>query len=348
MRGCFRGFVIYAVRYAFPCLLLNVGPIDMKRIKDIERASDAPASIRLSLCVAFGIIATVLTVANAKAQDAEPRSYTNTPVGLNFLIAGYLYSEGKIAFDPSSSITDAQFRSQTGVLAYVRSLDVWGKSAKFDVILPYSSFSAHGLLDDQPRQREMSGFGDPRFRFSINLFGAPALSVKEFANYKQDLIIGVSLQVSAPLGQYDNSKLLNLGNNRWSFRPELGMSKALGPWTLEVAPSVTFFTDNTDFFNGSTFAQAPIYLVRGDIIYNFESGAWVSLEGSYFTGGRTTLNGVRANNEQTNTRAGLTLALPVDRYNSIKFNASTGITTRTGSEFSVFGVAWQYRWGAGY
>ncbi|MGA8920062.1 MAG: transporter, partial [Pseudolabrys sp.] len=174
--------------------------------------------------LASAIIATVLVVANGKAQDAEPRSYTNTPVGINFLIAGYLYSEGKIAFDPSSSIADAQFRSQTGVLAYVRSLDVWGKSAKFDVILPYSSFSAHGLVDGQPRTREMSGLGDPRFRFSINLFGAPALSVKEFANYQQDLIIGASLQVSAPLGQYDNSKLLNLGNNRWSFRPELGMS----------------------------------------------------------------------------------------------------------------------------
>jgi hypothetical protein len=307
---------------------------------------DAPASKRLS--IAFGIIATVLVITNVKAQDAEPRSYTNTPVGLNFLIASYLYSEGKIAFDPTSSITDAQFRSQTGALVYVRSLDVWGKSAKFDVILPYSSFAGHGVVDDQPRTREMSGLVDPRFRFSINLFGAPALSVKDFANYKQDLIIGVSLQVSAPLGQYDNSKLLNLGNNRWSFRPEFGLSKAWGPWTIEVAPSVTFFTDNTDFFNGSTFAQAPIYLVRGDIIYNFESGAWVSLEGSYFTGGRTALNGVRDNNEQTNTRAGLTLALPVDRHNSIKFNASTGITTRTGSEFSLFGVAWQYRWGAGF
>ena len=204
------------------------------------------------------------------------------------------------------------------------------------------------LVDGQPETREMSGFGDPRFRFSINLFGAPALSVKEFANYQQDLIIGVSLQVSAPLGQYDNSKLLNLGNNRWSFRPELGISKAWGPWTLELAPSVTFFTENADFFNGSTFAQAPIYLVQGHIIYNFKSGVWVSLDGTYFTGGRTTLNGVRGDNEQANTRAGLTVALPVDRHNSIKFNASTGISTRTGSEFSAFGVAWQYRWGAGY
>jgi hypothetical protein len=97
------------------------------------------------------------------------------------------------------------------------------------VILPYSSFSASALVAGQPREREMSGLGDPRFRFSINLFGAPALSAKQFANYRQDLVVGVSVQVSAPLGQYDNSKLLNLGNNRWSFRPELGVSKAWGP-----------------------------------------------------------------------------------------------------------------------
>ena len=289
-----------------------------------------------------------MMAAKAKAQDAEPRLYTNTPVGLNFLLAGYIYSQGKIAFDPSSSTIDAQFQSHTGTLAYVRSFDFGGQSAKFDVIVPYSAFSAHGLAAGQPREREMSGLGDPLFRVSVNLFGSPALSVKEFANYKQDLIVGVTLQVSAPLGQYDDTKLLNLGNNRWSFRPELGISKAWGPWTLEVAPSVTFFTDNPDFFNGSKFAQAPLYLIRGDIIYNFPSGAWISLEGSYFAGLRTTVNGIKDDNEQENVRAGLTLALPVDRNNSVKFHASTGIYTRTGSEFSIVGMAWQYRWGAGY
>src|SRR4249919_1217471 len=287
-------------------------------------------------------------VATAKAQDAEPRSYTNTPVGLNFLIAGYLYSQGKIAFDPQLSIADAQFHAHTEALAYVRSLDVGGKSAKFDVILPYSSFSAHALVDGQPRERQMSGFGDPRFRVSVNLFGAPALSVKEFANYQQDLIIGVSLQVSAPVGQYDNSKLLNLGNNRWSFKPEFGISKAVGPWTFELAPSVTFFTDNTDFIGGNTFAQAPFYAVQGHILYTFQSGAWLALDGVYFSGGRTSLNGVKSDNEQRNTRAGFTVAWPIDRRNSLKLSASTGVTTRTGSEFSAVAIAWQYRWGGGY
>jgi len=317
----------------------------------VDRAWNAPkarAPSRLSLGVALGIIASVSGVANANAQEAEPRSYTNTPVGLNFLIAGYVYAQGKLAFDPNSAIADAKFHSNTEVLAYVRSFDVGGQSAKFDVIVPASSFSAQGIVNGQPREREMSGLGDPRFRVSFNLFGAPALSVKDFASYKQDLIVGVSLQVSTPLGQYDDSKLLNLGNNRWSFRPELGISKAWGPWTFEVAPSVTLFSNNTDFVGGNTFAQAPIYAVQGHILYTFQSGVWMALDGIYFAGGRTALNGAKSDNEQANTRAGFTLALPIDTRNSLKLSASTGITTRTGSEFSAVGVAWQYRWSDGY
>jgi hypothetical protein len=267
---------------------------------------------------------------------------------LNFLIAGYFYSEGKMAFDPTLSIADAAFHSNTGLLAYVRSFAFAGQSAKFDVIVPTSSFGALGFVNGQAREREISGLGDPRFRVSVNLFGAPALSAKDFGSYQQDLIVGVSLQGSAPLGQYDNSKLLNLGNNRWSFKPELGVSKAWGPWTFEVATGATFFSDNTDFIGGNTFAQAPIYSVQAHALYTFQSGVWMSLDGVYFAGGRTTLNGMKSDNELRNTRAGFTLALPIDRRNSLKLSASTGISTRTGSEFSAVGIAWQYRWGDGY
>ena len=297
---------------------------------------------------ALGIMAFVLGVTDTKAQDAEPRSYSNTPVGLNFLIAGYVYAEGKMAFDPNLSIADAKFHSSTGLLAYVRSFDFAGQSAKFDVIVPTSSFAAQGFVSGQARERQMSGLGDPRFRVSVNLFGAPSLSAKDFRSYHQDLIVGVSFQVSAPLGQYDDSKLLNLGNNRWSFKPELGISKAWGPWTLEVAPSVTFFGENTDFFGGNTFAQAPIYAVQAHALYTFQSGVWMALGGVYFAGARTTLNGVRSDNEQRNTRAAFTLAVPIDRQHSLKLSASTGISTRTGSEFSAVGIAWQYRWGEGH
>jgi hypothetical protein len=313
-----------------------------------RNAGRARAASRLSVCVALGIIASTFGGTDAKAQEAEPRSYSNTPIGLNFLIAGYGYSEGKIAFDPDLAIANAGFNSNTAALAYVRSFDLGGQSAKFDVIVPASSFSAQALVNGQPAERQMSGLGDPRFRLSVNLFGAPALSAKDFASYRQDLIVGVSIQVSAPLGQYDDSKLLNLGNNRWSSKPELGISKAWGSWTFELAPSVTIFSDNKDFFGGNTFSQAPIYAVQGHILYNFQSGIWMALDGIYFAGGHTALNGVKSDNEQENTRAGFTLALPIDRNNSLKLSASTNITTRTGSKFSAVGVAWQYRWGDGY
>jgi outer membrane putative beta-barrel porin/alpha-amylase len=313
-----------------------------------RNAPQAPAASRASIWVPIVAIAFALSVANSSAQEAEPRSYSNTPIGLNFLIAGYAYSEGRIAFDPNLAIANAKFFSNTEALAYVRSFDLGGQSAKFDAIVPASSFSAQALVNGLPAERQMSGLNDPRFRLSVNLFGAPALSAKDFASYHQDLIVGVSMQVSAPLGQYDDTKLLNLGYNRWSFKPELGFSKAWGPWTFELAPSVTLFTDNKDFFGGNTFSQAPIYAVQGHILYNFQSGIWVALDGIYFVGGHTALNGVKSDNEQENTRAGFTLALPIDRNNSLKLSASTNITTRTGAEFSAVGVAWQYRWGDGY
>jgi len=299
-----------------------------------------------SLWVMIGAV--VFVSENVKAQEAEPRAFSNTPIGLNFLIGGYLYAEGKMAFNPDLAIADANFNSNTALLAYVRSFELGGQSAKFDVIVPTSSFSAQGIVNGQPAERQMSGFGDPRFRVSVNLFGAPALSAKDFVSYQQDLIVGVSMQVSAPLGQYDDGKLLNLGFNRWSFKPELGISKAWGPWTFELTPSVLIFSENKDFFGGNTFSQAPIYTVQGHILYTFKSGIWMALDGLYFAGGHTALNGVRSDNEQINTRVGFTLALPVDRNNSLKLSASTGVTTRTGSEFSAVGVAWQYRWGGGF
>src|SRR6478735_5219928 len=154
-------------------------------------APEARVAGRLPLGLALGMIAVVSVVSNAKAQEAEPRSYSNTPIGLNFLIAGYAYSQGKLAFDPNTAIADAAFRSDTGVLAYVRSFELVGQSAKLDVIVPTSSFAAHGLVNGEPREREILGLGDPRFRVSVNLFGAPALSAKEFASYRQDVIVGV-------------------------------------------------------------------------------------------------------------------------------------------------------------
>ena len=283
----------------------------------------------------------------AYAQDLEPRAYANTPVGLNFLLAGYAYSRGGVATDPSLPLQNADFNIHSTLLAYARVLDVWGTSGKFDVVLPYSWLSGSAAFAGQPQEREVSGFGDPRLRFSVNFYGAPALRLQEFAGYKQDLIMGASLQVSVPLGQYDSDRLVNLGTNRWFFKPELGISKAWGPLTLDFATSVTLYTDNRDFLDGKTRAQAPLYSVQGHVIYSLPYGIWVGLNGTYYTGGRTTIDGEEGNDVQQNSRLGVTISLPVGRHYSVKLYASTGASTRTGGDFDTLGIIWQYRWGGG-
>jgi hypothetical protein len=233
------------------------------------------------------------------------------------------------------------------VLGYARVLDLWGKSGKVDAIVPYTWLDGSADFNGQTVERKVNGLADARLRLSANLYGAPALRLKEFANYRQDLIIGASLQVSVPSGQYSSSKLVNIGSNRWSFKPEVGISKAVGPWTLEVAAAATLYTDNKDFSGGNTRSQDPLYSFQGHVIHSFRSGIWASLDVTYFAGGRTTINGARNNDLQENWRVGGTLAFPVNARNSIKLYASSGMSSRTGNDYDLLGIAWQVRWGGG-
>lgn len=207
-------------------------------------------------------------------RDSEPRAYSNIPVGLNFLMAGYAYTKGNVTFAPSVPITNGKLEIHSAILAYVRSLDFWGRSSKVDIIIPHAWLSGTADVLGQPRSRDIDGFADPIARVYVNLYGAPSLTMKEFANYQQDTIIGISLAVSAPSGQYDPGKLVNVGTNRWAVKPEIGISKAWGPLTAEVAAGVFVFTDNNQPFQGNTLEQDPIYALQGHLICNFGSGIW--------------------------------------------------------------------------
>lgn len=304
-------------------------------------------AVRWVMAHAVTCSALLLLAVGASAQEIEPRLYSNAPVGTNFLLVGVVDARGALPTDVSSPLQDADFRTTSGLFAYVRALDLGGKSGKFDVIAPYTTLSGTALYLGEPIDRDVDGFSDPRFRLSVNLYGAPALSPEAFASYRQDLIVGASLQVTAPLGQYDRTRLVNIGTNRWSFKPELSVSKAIGRWTVEWAVAATLYTDNDDFFNGSRRSQDPLYSTQGHLIYGFRSGVWGALDATYFTGGRTTLDGERRNDLQENWRFGGTLAFPIDRRNSLKIYGSTGVSARTGNDFDLVGIVWQYRWGGG-
>jgi hypothetical protein len=312
-----------------------------------QRAGSVTVPTGLLATIALLLMALIFHPGSAMAQSMEPRAYSNVPTGMNFLIAGYVYQQGDVLLDPSLPLKDVNIEAHTAVLAYSRSLDVFGKSGKFDLVVPYAWLSGTGKLNEAAKSRTVDGFADPAVRFSVNLLGAPALSFEEFKSYRQDTILGVSLLLTMPLGQYDSDKLANIGTNRWSFKPEVGISQALGRWTLEAIAGVTFYTKNDDFLGGKTRGQDPIYSLQGHLIYNFQSGIWAALNATYYSGGRTRIDGVEGDDLQSNWRLGATLTLPVTRHNSVKLYASTGVQTRTGENFDLLGIAWQYRWGGG-
>ncbi len=283
----------------------------------------------------------------ARAQQLEPRTYSNQPIGLNFLLATYQYSWGDVVSDPSLPIKNADAKVNAVVLGYSRVLDFWGESGTLAVVLPYAWISASGQVEGQAKSVERSGFADLGLRLSVNLLGAPALSLKEFRDYRQDTILGVSLMVTAPTGQYDSTKLINVGTNRWSFRPEVGVSKELGQWILEGAASVAFFTDNNEFLGNNVRQQEPLYAVQLHAIYNFNPKLWGALDWTYYFGGRTSVNGTLNEDLQSNTRWGATLGQSLDAHNSIKFYLNSGLYARTGTNFTTVGLTWQHQWGAG-
>lgn len=293
---------------------------------------------------ALATIALLAATPRARAQAIEPRALSPAPTGLNFAVVGYAETRGGISFDSAVPLTDPELKIQTVVMAYARTLDLWGKSAKFDVVVPMARLRGSALYQGAPVERNVDGLLDPQARLSVILYGAQAMTPAQFRTYRQDLVVGASLQVSAPLGQYDDTRLINLGSHRWSIRPEIGVSKTVGPWTAELKAAVTFYTDNNDFFGGGTRTQEPLYAGQANAIYNFGPGRWVSLDATYFTGGRTTLNRTVNNDLLKNWRLGATLALPLTAQQSLKFYASSGVSARTGNNFDLFGVAWQHRW----
>jgi hypothetical protein len=302
---------------------------------------------RVPALIALLMLASLLAAFPARAQDIEPRQYSNTPVGVNFLISGYAYTQGGLSSDPALPLTNPDLETNNALIAFARSFDFWGRSGKIDFVAPYTWLSGSAELDGDPVTREIGGLADPRFRVSVNLYGAPALTMKEFPAFRQGLIVGAALQVSAPLGQYDDTRLINVGSNRWFFKPSFGASKAVGPWILEGSAAVTLYTDNTDFFGGTTREQDPLYAAEAHVIRSFSHGIWGSLDATYFTGGSTKVDGVAKRDLQRNWRAGATLALPINARNSVKLYASSGVAARTGNNFDLLGIAWQYRWGGG-
>ena len=297
----------------------------------------------------LAVPAALAIVAAGRAQDLEPRAYSASPVGLNFAILGYIYSSGDILFDPSIPITNASARINILTPGYGRTFSLFGRQALVTAILPYAWGVAEGDVGEVRRRAERSGLADLKARLSVNLLGNPALSPAEFAQQReqreQRVLVAASLTLSAPTGQYDETKLINLGTNRWAFKPEVGVAVPWKGFDFDAYVGVILFTRNPHFYPGdSTRDQDPLATVQTHVSYTFRPGLWLALDGTWYGGGAVHIDDGPATARQANTRVGATLSIPISRSHSVKLAYSHGAFVRVGQDFETFSAAWQFRW----
>jgi hypothetical protein len=293
------------------------------------------------------VLAGLALAATTSAQVLEPRLYSNAPTGLNAVAFGYSFSSGSLAFDPALPIEGAGGNGSVVPLAYVRTFGLFKKSAKLEVVLPVGWGHYEGFVDGEFRTRDLGGIADPSFRLAVNLIGAPALAARDFKDFRQKTILGVSLQVRPPLGTYDPDKLLNLGTNRWMFKSEIGLSHQWRKWFFELAATVWLFTKNDDFFGGQTLEQQRLSSIKGSIIRGFKPGLWAAFSVGYGTGGKSILDGIPKNTYQKNWRFGASVSVPTWRGQAIRLFAFSGVRQRVGNDSDVFGALYQITWMGG-
>ena len=280
----------------------------------------------------------------ARAQDLEPRAYSPAPIGTNFAVVSYGRTTGSVVVDPTLPFTDTSAKFNTAALGYVHTFGLLGRQATVSAAMPYVWGSAQALVDGVRAHTSRSGLGDLRLRVAYIFVGSPAVGPEEFKKRKAKTVVGASVVIAAPLGQYDPNLLINIGANRWAFKPEIGISRSLRSWLLELDLGSWFFTQNSSFFRGQVREQAPIGSVQAHVSYTFRPGLWLALDGTYYTGGRTHVDGIRGNDLQQNSRLGVTLALPLTSRQSLKLMCNKGATVRVGGDFTTCSASYQLRW----
>jgi len=284
------------------------------------------------------------------AQDLAPRAYIITLVHSNAITLAWGFYDGGVDFNGLPISGTGTY--SVPIFSYYHSFSFFGRSANVVASLPYAVGNFQGTAVGAEQHLYRSGLLDSAVRFSVNLKGGPAMPAQEFVKWKQKVLLGASLKVVAPTGQYDPTKLINWGANRWSFKPEFGYSQRRGKWIVDGYFGVWFFTTNPEFFSHNAFfpgtnsqSQSPIGALEGHLSYDFNPRLWVSLDSNFWFGGTTSLNGVQnPSSRQTNSRIGATVSIPLTKHQSLKVSYSDGTYIRYGGDYQNVSVAWQYAW----
>jgi hypothetical protein len=298
------------------------------------------------------LLGTILTPPPARAQDLTPRAYVITPLRSNAVIVTDVYNDGDLNFEGTVPIEDATGRINGVAVGVYRSLGVFGRSANVSVVLPYGTGTFEGIVLGSPYTTHRSGLFDIPLRFSVNLLGGPAMGPAEWLEWRQKTLLGASVKITVPVGQYDPTKLINLGSNRWGFKPELGLSHRHGHWIVDAYAAAWFFTRNPEFFSRNAYydgtraqTQDPIGILEVHVSYDVRPRLWFSVDGNLWYGGKTTVNEVEnPSTLQKSSRVGVTASVPLTTHQSVKFGVASGAYARFGGDYTIFSAAWQYSW----
>ncbi|RKR11662.1 outer membrane putative beta-barrel porin/alpha-amylase [Flavobacterium sp. 90] len=285
----------------------------------------------------------LLVTVSGYSQDLEPRVYANVAKNLNVIAVGYVFMDGNVLTDPSLPIKDFTIQSHNVAANYIRTFGLYNKLARVQVSLPYS-FMDGSLTGTNGNvlTGSRTGFADMKVRFGINLLGSPALDKSEFRSFEQKTILGVSLVTSIPTGKYYDDKQVNIGTNRWGFKPEIGVSKRFAHVYAEAYGGIWFYTNNNDYLNGKKLEQKATYSLQAHASYYFKNNMWIGFNTNWFFGGKTVIDGVSDDSQIDNWRVGGTFSTPVAKGQSVKFQYHVGAYTNNGLNYYALSVAYQY------
>ena len=276
-------------------------------------------------------------------SDADLRGFELQ--GANLIGANLGFSRGNILLDPSLPIENLDGDVSYGILRYMRSFGLFDRAAKIKILVPFTTGDWDGEFEGAPAQRSATGAGDMRVTLEWNFYGAPAMTAKELRNAEQQTIVGASVRIFIPTGEYDNTEHINLGSNRWSYRFEIGASRGFGAWTVEGMANVWLFGENDDFLQGNYLQQDELWVVKTHLIYTFQPGFWIGMGIGYGSGGRTIVNGIPRDNRQENWRIGANLAYALNKRHGINLTIGSGFNQGAGGDFDTIAVGYQYAWG---
>jgi hypothetical protein len=287
----------------------------------------------------------LITGSSVHAQEIEPRSYAVVPVGLHAMALSYTFSKGDVITPGNSPIQNLDVTNNVFNLGYVQTFTFFKKLTRVAVSMPFGFLNGTASFQGVDTSGSRTGFYDGRIKFGMNLFGSPALAPKDFQKFQEHTVFGASVVISVPLGQYYPSKLINLGSNRWGFKPELGVSHREGRLFYEIYSGVWMYTKNTNYFKSYIQQQNSLFSFQAHVDYTFQHGKYLALNGGYADGGETSLNGFEQHDEQQNWRGGITFSSPIfNRHQSVKIMVNTGIATKAGQNYTALTIVYQYSW----